>query len=195
MTPRGSDPIRSFLSFASFVLKSQNNVHSTSGFRPGQRRHACVQLCGFPPRGDRDALAQTYRDLEIIVVDDGSADHTRAVCSEFQDRVRYIYRVNDGTRGNGARARAVLESQGEWVALLDHDDRWLPTKIEDQVAAIGRNGRAGIVFTGARIVDARGLPTGQEFERGPAGTSSTGCSRANGIARPPRWSAGRRSSS
>jgi glycosyltransferase involved in cell wall biosynthesis len=115
------------------------------------------------------ALAQTYQSLEIIVVDDASDDHTADVCAKFGDRVTYIYRENDGTRGNGARARAILESRGEWVALLDHDDRWLPTKIQEQVVEISRDGRAGIVFTGAKIVDAHGLRTGEEFERGASG--------------------------
>lgn len=117
----------------------------------------------------QSALAQTYGDLEIIVVDDGSTDHTQGVCLDFKDKIQYVYQQNDGTRGNGARARAILESKGEWVALLDHDDLWAPTKIEEQVAAIRRDERAGIIFTGADIIDAQGRSTGESFSNGPEG--------------------------
>jgi glycosyltransferase involved in cell wall biosynthesis len=115
------------------------------------------------------ALYQTYKNVEIVVVDDGSTDHTREVCAGFKDRVRYIYRENDGTRGNGARALAIRESQGEWVALLDHDDRWLPTKLEEQIAKIHLNPEVGIVFTGVAIIDPQGQRTGASFGRGPSG--------------------------
>lgn len=115
------------------------------------------------------ALAQTYKNLEVIVVDDGSTDHTREVCEAFKDRVRYIHRENDGTRGNGARALGIRESKGEWVGLLDHDDRWLPTKIEEQIEAAARMPQIGIVFTGATIIDAQSQRTGASFEHGPSG--------------------------
>ena len=67
-----------------------------------------------------------------------------------------------------ARARAILKSRGEWVALLDHDDRWLSTKIEEQVAEIQCDKRTGIVFTGAHIIDEDGL-RGEEIPKGPSG--------------------------
>src|SRR5215471_18162147 len=80
-------------------------------------------------------LAQTYRPLEIIVVDDGSTDDTRAVCESYGDCLKYYYQENDATMGAGARARAIAQAKGEWVALLDQDDRWLPRKIARQVRA------------------------------------------------------------
>lgn len=101
-------------------------------------------------------LAQTYRPIEIIVVDDGSTDHTKDICKSFGSKVRYIYQENDGTKGPGARARAVLESKGEWIAILDHDDRWLPEKIEKQIKLAENHPEVGAVFTAFRQIDKDG---------------------------------------
>ena len=75
------------------------------------------------------ALNQTFNDLEVIVVDDGSTDETRQVCESFGDpRLRYIYQSNDRTMGIGARNLAILKSRGEWIAVLDQDDCWAPDR-------------------------------------------------------------------
>jgi glycosyltransferase involved in cell wall biosynthesis len=92
-------------------------------------------------------LAQTVQPLEIVVVDDGSKDHTRQVCESFGDRVRYLYQENDGTAGIGARWKSIQESQSEWIALLDHDDRWRPEKLERQIDALKQFPDAGLVLT------------------------------------------------
>ncbi|MEO8435106.1 MAG: glycosyltransferase family 2 protein [Pyrinomonadaceae bacterium] len=92
-------------------------------------------------------LAQSLQPFEIVVVDDGSSDNTREVCESFGERVRYIYQQNDGTAGIGARWKSIQESRGDWIALLDHDDRWLPEKLEKQVAALREFPDAGVVFT------------------------------------------------
>jgi glycosyltransferase involved in cell wall biosynthesis len=103
------------------------------------------------------ALAQTRPPDEVIVVDDGSTDdQTRGVCASFGDRVRYIYQENDRTLGAGARAHAMREATGDWLALLDHDDRWLPRKLERQLAAVEANPDAGLVFTRYRVIDHEG---------------------------------------
>lgn len=102
------------------------------------------------------AVAQTYRPLEIIVVDDGSTDHTRDVCLSFENKIRYIYQENDGTYGAGARNRAILESSGEWVALLDHDDTWQLNKLEAQLNAAQRYPGVYAVFTESDVMDADG---------------------------------------
>lgn len=102
-------------------------------------------------------LAQSLQPFEIVVVDDGSSDNTREVCESFGERVRYVYQQNDGTAGIGARWKSIQESRGDWIALLDHDDRWLPEKLEKQVAALREFPDAGVVFT-------RYSPFGPEIE-------------------------------
>ncbi len=101
-------------------------------------------------------LAQTHKPLEVVVVDDGSTDHTREVCQSYGEAVRYFYQENDGTAGIGARERSIRESRGEWIAFMDHDDRWLPTKLEKQIEAIKAFPDAGVVFTRYKQINAQG---------------------------------------
>ena len=104
------------------------------------------------------ALAQTYQPLEVIVVDDGSTDSTRQVCEAFGDSIRYVYQEKSPGRGGESRNRAMLEARGEWIALLDQDDRWLPEKIERQVAATAQFPDAAAIFTTGRVIDEHGEP-------------------------------------
>jgi GT2 family glycosyltransferase len=80
-------------------------------------------------------LAQSWTDLELVVVDDGSTDATADhVEARFRDsRLRVVRQVHLGV--SAARNRGVRETSGEWVAFLDSDDLWLPPKVERQLAA------------------------------------------------------------
>ena len=118
-------------------------------------------------------LAQTFQPFEIVVVDDGSTDHTRQVCQSFGERVRYIYQENDGTAGIGARWKSIMVARGDWIALLDHDDRWLPTKLERQVEALTEFPDSGVVFTRYRNID----ETGAELDPSGAAKVSAGIIR------------------
>jgi glycosyltransferase involved in cell wall biosynthesis len=77
---------------------------------------------------------QTFRDFEVIVVDDGSTDNTKEVVRAFQgkENVRYFYQRNGGQ--SSARNLGVREARGEYLAFLDADDLWMPEFLERMVA-------------------------------------------------------------
>jgi glycosyltransferase involved in cell wall biosynthesis len=100
------------------------------------------------------ALAQTYRPVETIVVDDGSTDDTRERLAVYGSRVRYIYQQNRGL--SAARNAGIRASQGEFIALLDSDDLWMPDKLERQVAVCVQEPDSGLVATERFAIDETG---------------------------------------
>lgn len=98
----------------------------------------------------KSVLQQTYQDLEVIVVDDGSTDRTAAALEEFGDRIRVHRQANAGVAA--ARNAGVELSSGSWIAFLDADDLWLPNKLERQLASH----RAPLVYTDRFNIGARG---------------------------------------
>jgi glycosyltransferase involved in cell wall biosynthesis len=84
----------------------------------------------------RSVQAQTYANIEILIVDDGSKDDTRNIAAEFckgEPRARLLTKNNGGVAS--ARNFGIAEAKGDWVAPVDADDLWHPTKIEKQLAA------------------------------------------------------------
>ena len=83
--------------------------------------------------------AQTFTDFEVVIIDDGSTDDTPARLAKIaagEPRLRVIRQPNGGI--GAARNRGIAESRGEFVALLDHDDLWMPDKLAEQVAFFRR---------------------------------------------------------
>jgi glycosyltransferase involved in cell wall biosynthesis len=99
------------------------------------------------PRAVQSVLGQDYRDLELLVVDDGSTDETPRVMAGFTDpRLRYTrFETN---RGSGAaRSEGVAQARGELVAFLDSDDCWKPGKLARMAAALARHPEVDLAFS------------------------------------------------
>ena len=93
-------------------------------------------------------LAQTYKDLELIIVNDGSTDRTSYILDTLIDpRVNVISTSNQGV--STARNTALLQSKGDFISFIDSDDVWLPQKIEQQVASCDLH-KSTICFTSFR---------------------------------------------
>lgn len=90
-------------------------------------------------------FAQTFLDYEVVVVNDGSTDDTAEKLAPLAatGRIRLITQENGGV-GN-ARNRGIHEAKGKYVALLDHDDLWLPRKLEEQVAYAERHPECSVI--------------------------------------------------
>jgi glycosyltransferase involved in cell wall biosynthesis len=103
--------------------------------------------------------AQTYRPIEIIVVDDGSADKTKQVAETWAsnicvgDRFSTTVVVSGGKGANAARNLGCQNANGELIAFLDSDDRWLPKKSELQVALLELRPSAGGAYCGLQNCD------------------------------------------
>jgi glycosyltransferase involved in cell wall biosynthesis len=98
-------------------------------------------------------LGQTYRPLELIVIDDGSTDGTRDVLSRYGSDITLLEQKHEGAYA--ARNLALRHTRGELVAFIDSDDVWLPEKLDRQVPLFARP-EVGLVFGDARVVTPEG---------------------------------------
>jgi len=105
----------------------------------------------------KSVLSQTYKDFEIIVVDDGSTDNSADIVKSFGDKK--IILIKQKNRGvSAARNTGIKASTGKFIALLDHDDLWLPEKLEKQIPLLEKNPDVALVYSDVCYIDARGNP-------------------------------------
>lgn len=117
----------------------------------------CYNHVRYLPAALDGVRAQTYRDFEVIALDDGSADGSREWLAEQTD-IRTIFNArNLGTYG--ALNVGLREARGEFVAVLNDDDVWLPGKLERQVALLDAHPDVALVHTGGYFIDGEGNQT------------------------------------
>lgn len=100
------------------------------------------------------ALTQSHENVEVIVVDDGSADNSRSIIEGYGDKIKAIFQSNAGVsaaRNNGAKLAA-----GEYIAFLDADDIWFAEKLEKQVGLFELEKNLGLVHVGVEEFDDEG---------------------------------------
>ncbi len=105
-------------------------------------------------RAIKSVLNQTYSDFEILVSDDASTDNTPQAVEDFSDdRIRFT-RCDNNNGVAVLRNNAVKSSKGEYIAFLDDDDEWLPSKLEKQIRLLeGSPDKLGAVYTGINSLD------------------------------------------
>jgi glycosyltransferase involved in cell wall biosynthesis len=108
----------------------------------------------YLPAAIDSVLGQSYPNLEMIVVDDGSQDDSEEIVKQFGERVRFIKQQNQGVAM--ARNRGVSVSKGQLIAFLDADDLWLPSKLEKQVQRILDDAEIGLVHCALEEIDSEG---------------------------------------
>ena len=114
----------------------------------------------YLPETMKSVLSQTFDDFEVIVVNDGSSDGTEQWVSQITDsRVKLISQKNQGLAV--ARNTGIAHASGKYIAFLDADDLWEPTKLEKQVCVLDSNPEAGLVYTWVGYIDEQGESTGR----------------------------------
>lgn len=120
---------------------------------------ATYNAIAYLPSTVDSVIQQTFTDFEVLIVDDGSTDETVEWVSKLVDpRVRLISQANQGVAV--ARNQGIASAQGEYVAFLDADDLWEPTKLEKQVKCLEENPLVGLVNTSIVNIDEQGKPLG-----------------------------------
>ncbi|MDE2222744.1 MAG: glycosyltransferase family 2 protein [Candidatus Omnitrophica bacterium] len=121
-------------------------------------------------------LAQTYKNIEVIAVDDGSTDNTRQVTAQYKS-VRYIYKKNGGPAS--ARNTGIETSKGDYLAFLDADDIWEREKISRQIDCFKNNPALGLVYTAVNVIDEQGNFVRPKFSGNLSGRAFNGLFRKN----------------
>jgi glycosyltransferase involved in cell wall biosynthesis len=107
----------------------------------------------------QSVLDQTYENFELLIIDDGSPDRSVEICQQFTDpRIKIIRQENRGVAA--ARNTGIRHAQGEYIALLDADDIWVPQKLEKHVEHLDNSPEVGVSFCRSAFIDQEGKPLG-----------------------------------
>lgn len=121
------------------MKNSEKHAGLVSVIIPGYKNSYIVETI-------ESALSQTYQNIEILVIDDGSPNNLRELLDKYicSNQIRYIYQENQ--KMAAARNNGIKSAKGEFIAFLDDDDLWMPQKIEKQLALFNRD-VIGLVYT------------------------------------------------
>ena len=126
----------------------------------------CYNHIAYLPEAWRSIQSQTFRDFEVIAIDDGSTDGTRDWLRENAHDAILVF--NDDNLGTyGSLNRALEEAKGEFVAVFNDDDLWAPEKLAEQIALFEKFPEMGLVHTNGHFIDGKS----QRFEGEPLGFS------------------------
>ncbi len=128
----------------------------------------CYNAGPYLVRALDSVLAQTYEDLQLCVVDDGSTDETANILKRYSDYGVPLRQEHAGQ--SAARNRGIGMSSAPYIAFLDADDYWLPAKLERQIALLERNPGVGLVCTDCATMN-KGEFTGAYFGNTPVPTT------------------------
>ena len=121
----------------------------------------------------QSVLAQSYKDWELIIVDDCSSDNTDQIVKPFLSDERIKFFKNEKNSGAAlSRNRALREAKGRWIAFLDSDDLWMSEKLEKQIEFMEKNGYH-FSYTNYAEIDANGKRNGKVVS-GPRKITKTG---------------------
>lgn len=144
----------------------------------------CYNHLKYLPVAWRSILDQTFQDYEIIALDDGSTDGTREWLADQPNAKIVFNEVNLGTYGT--LNVGLQHATGEFIAVFNDDDVWLPTKLEKQIALLDANPKIGLVHTDGYFIDGNGnerhdSPLGFDFPRTVTGDILLALIYANSI--------------
>jgi len=113
----------------------------------------CYNGARWISRAVESILAQTYRDFELIIIDDGSTDNSKEIVALHlsDERVRYIYQENRGF--SAAVNRGIKESSGSLIGFIGQDDLWMPNKLELQVKYLSEHKDVNLVHSNYCLID------------------------------------------
>ena len=107
----------------------------------------------------RSVLDQSFGDLELLIVNDGTPDSSMAVCATFNDdRIRIINQENRGLAG--ARNTGIRAACGEFIALIDSDDSWTTDKLMMHIIHLEASPHVGVSYAGSTFIDEASEPIG-----------------------------------